>query len=363
MKKIYFEEIPFVRAIACLMVVFVHITSSSFTDKAGSTNLLNVFLSQYSMLGAPIFAVISAFLLFGSVKQRKFSLQRFAISRTTKIIIPFILWTFFYLWAKTLLGYKMLVDFDSISKYLMFGTAHYHLYFMVTVIQFYLVFPLVQFIHNRKIILALFFLSLPINFLWFTSEGFITQIELLDSIINHRSFILNWVSFFLFGAVLAYYYQEIVTFVKAKRPYFIGLLGVLFTALYLEVNPEELFISSRPVNLIYVPIFVLGLMSIYGVIAKNNGVKTIFEVIGTYSMGIYLIHPLIKLILIRNLPSIYFDTYLIIFTAFLTVIISMIIVRVILFLPISPYIIPVGKVKKNVIHINRRRENESQVLQ
>lgn len=77
MRKKFFEEIPFIRAVACIMVILVHVTSGTIIAEDGSVNYLNLYLYQLTRLGTPIFAVVSAFLLFSSVKRNGFNIKRF----------------------------------------------------------------------------------------------------------------------------------------------------------------------------------------------------------------------------------------------------------------------------------------------
>ena len=362
MHKKFFEEIPFIRAIACIMVVLVHVTSGTITAENGSVNYLNLYLYQLTRLGTPIFAVVSAFLLFSSVKRSGFNIKRFFLSRTTKILLPFILWTFGYLYFKIYSGQDVFTDKERTIKYFVLGTGYYHLYFIITVIQFYIIFPLLQLIRGRKLVLTLFFLSLPLNAYWLMNAEGNTQIELLNSILTHRSFLLNWISFFMFGAVLAHFYSEILEFVKRQKLLFLILAGLVFTALCVEINPDHIFTSSRPINLIYVPVFVLFLLSIHEKISKNPMVIKVLNVIGNYSMGIFLVHPFVKVQISKYLTSDFWNTPLILVTTILIMFISMVIIRLILFLPKSNYLVPVGKAKREDRQSKKAVLNTSPVI-
>lgn len=360
MQKKFFEEIPFVRAIACIMVVFVHVSSGTITAADGSTNVLNLYLYELPRLGTPIFAVISAFLLFSSVKRNGFALKRFFSSRTTKIVVPFIIWTLFYLsFRKYFYGDELFIDAQHTAKYFLIGTGYYHLYFMITVIQFYIIFPLLQLIRNRKTLLVFFFVSLLVNFYWFAAAETHTGIELLDAAINHRSFLFNWIGFFFFGAVLAYYYEEILSFVKRQKLALFGITSVMFLLLCMEIDPENIFTSSRPVNLLYVPIFVLFLLSIQGIIAKVPFILKGLNVIGNYSMGIYLVHPMVKGVIRRIIPPNYWEPQLILVTIGIILVISLLIVQLILFLPKASYLIPVGKAKKSAVLVKEKISSQT----
>lgn len=346
MGKKFFEEIPFVRAIACMMVVSVHITVGTIVAEDGSTNQLNLYLYQMTRLGTPIFAIISAFLLYSSVLRSGFSFKRFITSRTVKVVSPFLIWTVLYLSYKTFyLEKDMFANPERTIGYFVFGTGHYHLYFMVTVIQFYILFPLLQLVRVRKLLLALFFLSIPFNAYWLMYAEAATPYKFLNLFLTHRSSVLHWISFFLFGAVLAAYYKEILKVVKKQWILLAALASIMFTALAIEIDPENIFSSSRPINLLYVPLFVLFLLAMHQFVAKSSIILKAFNLVGNYSMGIYLVHPLVKLQLLRVLPSEFWDPPLILMTFLIILIASMLVVRLILLLPFSSFIVPVGKAK------------------
>ncbi len=140
----YFEEIPIIRSIATLFIVCVHL-SVSYTNSENNHNMtiLAGYLSQIGRLGTPVFAVISAFLLTHSVLKRGFDLNYFAKSRFTKIFVPYIIWTTVYLYYLGVVEVNLDSNKNFISYYL-FGTGNYHLYFILTVLQFYILFPFLQ---------------------------------------------------------------------------------------------------------------------------------------------------------------------------------------------------------------------------
>ncbi|MGE7663623.1 acyltransferase family protein [Peribacillus sp. NPDC097197] len=231
-------------------------------------------MNQFTRLGTPVFAVLSAFLLFSSVKNRGFNLKKFMLSRTTKIVFPFIIWTTAYLIYLSYTGWefhenKLIFIF---SNYVL-GEGFYHLYFIVTIIQFYCIFPLLQLVRNKSTLLLLFFISLPLNYLSlliFDNKLFLGNLGGIEHIIIHSSFVMNWISYFLLGAVIAYYYPNIKDFCNKNVKLLTFLFFTVILAISFEINPDSLFVSARPINLVYIPVFVLFLLSIYQFIAKNE---------------------------------------------------------------------------------------------
>lgn len=57
--KSYFYEISFIRAIACLLVLMVHVTAEYYYLNGRNFNWLTYFSNQISRFGTPTFAVAS----------------------------------------------------------------------------------------------------------------------------------------------------------------------------------------------------------------------------------------------------------------------------------------------------------------
>jgi probable poly-beta-1,6-N-acetyl-D-glucosamine export protein len=352
-KKIYME-IHFIRAIACLLVVMVHVTAAYYSVNNRTFDFFSLSLNQIARLGTPVFAVISGFLLFNSVKNKGFHLKHFLISRTTKILMPFVIWTIIYLLIrKWYLHQTLLANWqDFFYSYLVLGDGFYHLYFMVTVLQFYILFPFIRLIRNKGVILFVFILTCIISYYSLSAIEWRSTIEndYLRKLVTDRSFITNWIIYFLLGAVMAYYWEEVVKF---SQKYY-KLIGLLFVFALLGIGMEfmnnGILNSSRPSMIFYIPVFVLFLLSIYPRVAHTFVVREVLTFIGKYSMGIYLIHPFIITYLKEWIPvEIWRIEYLLIIYV-VTVLLSIVMARLILRIPKSQYIIPVPPIKSKKQH-------------
>ncbi|MBM7679277.1 acyltransferase [Gracilibacillus alcaliphilus] len=341
----YYDEIPYIRAIACIMVVLVHVSANSYSN-SHFADFWSLYINQYSRLGTPVFAVISGFLLFHSVNGRSFRLSRFLKSRTAKIVLPFIIWSMVYLVIRASYGEEVFTSMRQFLGHFVYGSAQYHLYFIVTVIQFYLIFPLLQIIKNRRIILWLFFVSIPMQYWWFQAA---TEVSLrsgiVDNIIHHHSFLLYWLSYFIFGGVLQFYYHEIKEWIAKYKYLVLSAFIITLVLIFREIEQGSLIASSRAENMLYVPVFVLFLLMTFPYLSKYSSFAVIWRLVGSYSMGIYLVHPLIIFLLDKINPLYPLLSYQIVLVFLLVLTLSILLIRCILFLPLSNYIIPVGRRK------------------
>lgn len=207
----YYEEIPIIRAVAIMLVLCIHITAQLYNSNGVIENSILAYFNQISRLGTPIFAVISAFLFTSSTLKRKFDLTYFVKSRFTKILVPYILWTTLYIILRTLFSNPYYPEGTPIIKYYLLGSAEIHLYFILLVIQFYILFPFVHKLKKGTPLITAYIIGTIINVIWLHyGKGSVTfHNETLNTFVNSKAFILNWLSFFFLGICYAKYYKEI----------------------------------------------------------------------------------------------------------------------------------------------------------
>ena len=126
-----------------LGVIAIHVGSMAVSDAVASPFLVLItnILSRYSV---PAFFFISGYGLFYS-KPLEEPLQygSFVKKRMESIGRPYLLASLFYLCYYALLNRDASVlDPSNILFSLFFGTAQYHIYFLVILIWFYLLFPM-----------------------------------------------------------------------------------------------------------------------------------------------------------------------------------------------------------------------------
>jgi len=350
-KPIY-KEIHFLRAAACVLVVIVHVTAAAYTIDEGFKHYILGLLNQYSRIGTPVFAVLSAFLLFHSANRGAFQLGRFVRSRMTKIFFPFLFWTLFYMLLSTVSGFRVSLDPISIISIILLGGGYYHLYFVSVVLQFYCLFPIIRTIKNPINLFILFIVSLPVN-LFALSESYhdmVVRLNTFDTILAHRALIIKWISFFLLGALLARHFEWIrrALLNRAFAVTLVLLMGGVIAGIFIEIQYAENYLSSsRPLNLLYVPIFIPFMLLLYRYCSAMPIVVKLFSLIGSCSFGIYLIHPFIIFLMTKLLPPSFWNPYSIIPLLAATIALCISLIKVVSLLPMSRYVIPVTAAKSN----------------
>lgn len=130
-------ELDLVRLAATLAVVMIHVSSTYLPGDSGG-----YFLNQLARFAVPLFFAVSGASLLAAYGQH-LQIPAFYRGRLRKVFIPFVIWTGFYLLASYHFKLPALTDpafwFDYL-KYLGLGIDH--LYFIVIILQLYILYPL-----------------------------------------------------------------------------------------------------------------------------------------------------------------------------------------------------------------------------
>ncbi|WP_431804193.1 acyltransferase [Halobacillus andaensis] len=360
MEKKYLYEINFVRAIACLLVVMVHVGARFYGAYDGSHTTLTNFFNQISRIGTPLFAVMSGFLLYNQMAKKEFNVHRFLKSRMTKIISPFVVWSLFYLIYSASYGTEVFPDFSNSTEVFDFiymfvtGDSYFHLYFISLVIQFYFLFLLIRKWMNLKTVTLLTTISFYVNYLFITND-FEFMNSYVTSFINSRTFLLQWIYYFMLGALLVklwpYIHQILLKRINQIYALVTGLFVLLFTVLDYHSHQQIINSNENILHFITIPIAFIVLISLYyQLIFWKNFIMESFIKLGNMSMGIYLIHPFIIDMYQRYAPyDVFAEPFYIIPFHIMVVLICVIVLKVISLLPYSQYIVTlVPSNRKNI---------------
>lgn len=342
--KTYLFEIHFLRALACLMVVGVHVSATNSAMNNDTYNSFTYFLNQIGRFGTPIFALISGFLLFYPLTRKKFKIGYFLKTRISKIIIPFLLWSAVYRYLRFYYEKWELADPWKEAGTILSGNAFYHLYFIAIVVQFYIIFPFIQKIFKtQSLILVFTFISFIISYKLY---GFHPNMEgPLGDYLGGKSFMPIWIFYFAFGGFMAFYWEGIVAVTKKRKWLMLFISIAIFAGAVVEYTMNGYVSNRRISNLINIPLLSLAVVGIYPFLSKWAVIKKPLVVLGQYSMGIYLVHPLILYLMARHLPESYWDMKYVAVMFLAVLLIAVAGIRIIQFIPFSSYFIPVPKIK------------------
>src|SRR5581483_4768943 len=286
--KSYDVAIDILRIIAILAVILIHTTTRTLEVVKYDLNsyLLTFSLNQIPRFAVPIFILISGFVLELNYDSNM-DYRKYFQKRINKIFIPYVFWSFLYYFFI----YK--THSTNFLQALLEGNASYQLYFIPTLIIFYLLFP---FLHK-------FFTKLE-NF-YFLSALLIIELYLLYTNYTFGQFpffyplsimLLNYF-FFLFGMVISKNLQKLLMFGKYIWLILIFLLINMFLVVnqgytnYLKTHDYFKFYSSfRPIILTYT---ILIFLFLYLILSKINWNKRIIKKISSLSFFVFFVHVVI----------------------------------------------------------------------
>lgn len=286
-KKHYNIAIDALRILAILAVIMIHSTTQTLqiTHYAINTTPLVLFLNQISRFAVPLFFLISGFVLELSYRDN-FTYARYIKRRTSRILVPYIFWSFFY----SILIHKTSLSLSFITT-LLLGNAEYHLYFIPTLIIFYAIFP---FLHKNYRIISQKKILIPIligELLLLAYDYYINTFALPDIF---RVAILNF-GVFLIGIITSHHETKLFTFIQ-KGKYTIAILLSIFTGgIYYESkyyyltkqNLTAIYSQYRP--LIYLYTLLLGGFLFY-VFNRGSMPRKLILTLSKLSFFVFFIH-------------------------------------------------------------------------
>lgn len=293
MIKRRFEYIDFAKGFAILSIVLLHY----------SQPYVSGFLSQAVLIGGTgvhLFFVLSG---FGLGLSKPTGVKEFYIKRVTRVLIPyyiaiisiFLINSVYNVYGEdgfyALLGHLFLFKMFDESIETSFG---YHFWFLSTIIQFYLLFPLIRVAVERFKPLLVFLTALVISIIYWIV---ISKMG-LDQQRVYNSFFLQYFWEFVGGMLLARLYREtnyIFWEQRLQTMMFLALAGLGSMAfMAMKVGHIGQVFNDIPASVGYVSLSIL----VFSLMAKYlPHLKKVMLLIGRYSYEIYLFHMIVFLLL------------------------------------------------------------------
>lgn len=328
-KKERIEEVTLLRAFAFLAVTLQHCIAEYIyrPDIMPADSIMLVMLFHFTRFGTPTFVFLSGLILFynynGKLNYRSFIRKRF-----NDIFVPFLCWTIIYWIAVEGIADSKLLQpsaWPNIFLQMVKPTYGYHLWFIIMIFQFYLLFPLFskviasfrERLHPHpegrpfhRVAWASAALGLMYGALlwlsyykmpgWAASAG-----GFWEGLITYRSYyFIMYVFYFLIGGVCAFGLARFRTFSADTM----GWTLLVFIGAYIWLGYDVLRFSAERMNLqvsSYLKpstflIIVSQLLLLYGfalMLQRRKGaLYRILRFIGRHSFGGFLAHAFVLML-------------------------------------------------------------------
>jgi len=309
----YFSEIVYLRAFAILAVIGIHETEYFFTEMSGITFLTFLYMSidTFSKCAVPLFVAISGFVLYNKY-QGSYSLRIFYKKRFLSVFPQYTFFSFlallFVYFGRMYLGRVWNYNATDIIYQYLTGGALYHLWFFVLIIQLYILYPLIEKIYTKSIKKA----TIPQLLIFLFIVQILYSVFSVGNIFlaGTVTLFLPYVVYFVLGMYARTYYDKVKHGVQVvqKHSYWVSafllcatLFGIGNTYIRYfshELLPKVISLRSWIDAIItpgyYIVIFATGIFTALKISEMiPDGTTKLLRTIGSYSMGIFLIHAFI----------------------------------------------------------------------
>ncbi len=299
-------ELNILKSLAFLAVVFqssMMFAINQPTVSAEQAVMIGMFFN-FAKFSAPAFIFITGFaLLYHHEKQVHY--QHYILEKTSELIVPYLFWTMIYLIASHSFSYGEAI------KAVLAGTAAPHLWYVVMVFQFHLLFPIIfvvfhsvtRKIHSKndvyKIMAACVFGYAALT--WLSVRYIFNGKPLTHSALllyTDRSF-LSYSFYFILGGTAALTLPNWRKYVMKYVPLNTFLFLILFIIVGYEllsfdgVNNIHLQVSTylKPSMFFYIVSELLLLYALSMTIVQSRTfIYKILDFIGKFTYGAYLAH-------------------------------------------------------------------------
>lgn len=303
MAKPRLMELDIIRAVAISAVLLIHGTANATVElPVGSrSQALYEAINMLSYFPVQLFVLLSGLVLFYRYEDNWTwnTLGQYVRKRLMYIVVPYVVWSVLYDFGYYWLSHRSWegISFSVFGEKLLTGNANYHLYFMVIILQFYVLFPLFQWVSR----------------LWRPFGRYLWAIGLAVQVAYHlyvyeqqvtvpygdRLFI-TYFALFCIGGSIGLYYERFIAWIDRNIWWVtaaataVGFIGVLLKATNKYGVVALPF--SYTVHFYLYPVLVFASCAWIGkrLLERRARWAAALSSMGAASFGIYLFHPVVQ---------------------------------------------------------------------
>ncbi|MBR3942736.1 MAG: acyltransferase [Clostridia bacterium] len=299
------QELNVLNVFLCILVVFIHAVSEAVTGLPRDSASFAVLYMAWkaATVAVPAFLFVSGVKLSLSLAAKPQSFGKFFAGKLLKIYLPYVLYVVLY-YVSFVLCKWFPFEVKALCSYIFIGDLAAHFYFIVILMQFFLLMPLLKWLIERYNATFLLGISLLITLLF---GQFLPDIlralsgGRIEFLYNDRLF-TSYLFYYVLGMIVGRKYNAFTAFLKENKGLivffgaFVLILNVGFS--YYERKAGVWFGFSNLVHMTYcmgvLPLLCLAAKSISKCKFFESG---FFKTANAASFGVYLMHLLVMFIL------------------------------------------------------------------
>ncbi|MDO7905705.1 acyltransferase [Paenibacillus sp. JX-17] len=334
-RKTRIQEIDLLRGLAFLAVVMQHaIAHYAAVPQAGLEDaVVMTMILTAAKFAVPVFIFITGLVLFYNY-DGELHYGQFLVKRFKDIIVPYLLWSVVFYVFNHGPVWNITADLQQLGRKLFTGKTSFHLWYIVMIIQFYLLFPvvrrLIRFIVKRNTDKLNLIALIAAGLLYVGLTGWIGRIagimsgtgipllEPLFTIYADRN-VLYFYFYFVLGAAAGLNLERWRSWIMKRQVYIFSAGLVLSLWLIYDVTRPFEGVSSgfnfnrmallHPFMAVFCVVSVLVVYRLAMMLNKaaSQRVLGVIRWLGLVSYGAYLIHPLMLRLAYVLDAAIYFN--------------------------------------------------------
>lgn len=298
------------RGISIVGVLMIHISATFlYTSSNGLMNIMLLTINQWARFSVPIFFMITGMVLYHKYGEGKIKYLTFIYKRLRYIIIPYLLWAMIYGYIRTS-GIEG-IDTQIFKAWILdtlSGRVSYHLYFIVVLVQIYLIFPLIRSFLRPPyafwtLLLSFIVYGVLTYSLWMQLRGNVVWPTGYQFILDHNNIVFWWLFYFVLGTRLSQFWpswEQLNKGLKKEKKGIAILGGIIISGVILAwmvrlaydtyINWPAGFSASANFFRMSVVLYTLVFVMIAYLWNSSRWFNRTLEVLGRYSFGMYLSH-------------------------------------------------------------------------
>lgn len=296
MKNRYIE-VDILKIFACICVIVIHISAALVAT--GNTGV--IFINCMTRFAVPCFIFASGLILMVIYKDRDTPYLDFQKKRLNSVLAPYLTWAVIFLVVNIGVG-AFAFNARTVWNGIVWGNSSYHLYFMIIIIQLYLLFPIIKAVLKAlSPVVAMLFILAYQMFYTAMSPMLIANFKFVAD--HYDRLFTTYLTYFLIGALIGAHYQAIKDALDKFKLQILTSLGFLYvlalfgwTVSQLPGIPQLSVKFNTPYTwVIYSILATLFGLALASVIAQRVPEEKygVIELISAATFYVYLGHPLL----------------------------------------------------------------------
>lgn len=287
------NEISIMNVWLCLIVILIHLVSKPITELGSDTLLYKPFviISRLSAFVVQGFIFLSGMKLF--LNSRRKAYASFMINRIKLILIPYIAAVFIYYLYFVYIEKYFPFSIKDFGLYLIRGDLAAHFYFVIAIMQFYLLYPLWRILSEKRPVYILIISTVITVVMGLYGDYLLNNIFHASFMYTDRIFttyLIYWVA----GMFAGKYYDSFIEFIK-KHGAILILAAIVMGAidgLTFLANKYSL-ISGLHLNALHAVYCIFAISALMSVSYTLQNIQNrLLQIIDRASYYIYLLHIL-----------------------------------------------------------------------